>query len=125
MNNFNITELYDKYVTYDNGTTKLDEQKLKRAIDENNGLFSSNKEAFKSEPRSKTCQEYNPCPICHKCKNKASNMYIRCKNCTIPVCVHTYKDICNMIRRENFAVKVSNKTSQLLKEMIKNAVVKE
>lgn len=50
------------------------------------------------------CLRYHPCPICNKCTLKASHLNIRCGDCEVPLCVHTYKEKNMMIKRENFAI---------------------
>lgn len=63
---------------------------------------------------SKGCSMYDPCPICFKCKNKASHLYIRCQGCAVQFCAHSHKQIAWAIRRENFAITVSDKTKQAI-----------
>lgn len=109
MTNHLVERLFDLAKTEDNdGLTKFDEQKLRRALDGNKKLFARNADIFrKQEPRFKTCKLYNPCPICDKCLNKASHLYVRCQNCQIPICTHTYENRDKMIKRKNFKIKVS------------------
>ena len=107
-----IENLYDMAKTEDeNGISKFDEQKLRRYLDGNNKLFRNNKDVFQSlEPKTKTCKMYNPCPICSKCLNKASHLYVKCQTCNIPICVHKHIDRKRMIKRDNFAIEVSKET---------------
>jgi hypothetical protein len=49
------------------------------------------------------CMRYKPCPICFKCMHKASHLYVKCQNCSVPLCVHSEKERAAMIRRENFS----------------------
>jgi hypothetical protein len=87
----------------ENGIPKLDEQKLRRELDKNDRLLRNNKDIFEEkEPKTKTCPRYNPCPICSKCLNKASHLYVSCQTCQIPICSHTYENRENMIKRKNF-----------------------
>ena len=65
------------------------------------------------EPKAKTCPRYNPCPICSKCMNKASHLYVACQICNIPICSHTYKNREDMIKRDNFIHKISKKKNYL------------
>lgn len=104
-----IQGLYDaaKSDTVDNATgmPKMDEQKLRRFLDSNNDLLQNNKDIFeKREPKTKTCLRYMPCPICSKCQNKASHLYVSCQTCSIPICSHTYADRDKMIKRKNFVL---------------------
>lgn len=101
--------------------TSAEEAKLRKALDGNKKLFSSNKEIFKDEPKFHTCSLYDPCPICSKCRNKGSHLYVRCQVCTIPICTHTYKDRTYMIRRDNFKLAVSLEIKEGLLEMAKEA----
>ncbi|OQY10700.1 MAG: hypothetical protein B6I28_00470 [Fusobacteriia bacterium 4572_132] len=79
------------------------------------GKAKWNKQVFEeNEPKFATCNMYDPCPICDKCKNKASHLYVRCQTCKIPTCTHTYQDKIKMIRRENFEIKASS-DSDLIK----------
>lgn len=114
-----LESLYDMANVQDeNGLNKMDEQKLRRYFEGNNELFSRNKDVFqKHEKQFHTCSLYNPCPICDKCLNKASHLYVRCQNCNIPICVHTYGDRDKMIKRYNFKTIVDNEVyDELLKK---------
>lgn len=100
------------------GMPKFDEQKLRRELDKNDKLMRNNKEIFEeSEPKTKTCPRYNPCPICSKCMNKASHLYVTCQTCKIPICSHTYADRDKMIKRKNFIVYVSDDIMNSIKEL--------
>lgn len=91
-----------------NGIPKFDEEKLRRELDKNDRLLRNNKDIFEEkEPKTKTCPRYNPCPICSKCQNKASHLYVACQTCKIPICSHTYSDREKMIKRKNFTQYVS------------------
>lgn len=68
------------------------------------------------ERLSNNCSMYEPCPLCFKCMVKASHLYLKCENCPVPFCAHDHKKRSYMIRRENFAVTVSEETAQRLKE---------
>lgn len=116
-----VEQLYDIAKTEnEQGLTVMDEQKLRRALDGNNKLFASNKNIFeKEEPKAKTCKMYDPCPICFKCRNKASHLYVRCQTCQIPVCVHTYEQKKKMILRKNFKIKVSEETIKKIESVNK------
>lgn len=96
--------MYDAANVQDeNGLNKMDEQKLRRYLESNEDLFARNKDMFeKYEKNFFTCLRYNPCPICDKCLNKASHLYVKCQICQIPICTHTYKDKEKMIKRKNF-----------------------
>ena len=52
------------------------------------------------------CNRYDPCPICFKCRVKASHLYARCDECEIPICVHTNANRELLIRRKNFTQQV-------------------
>lgn len=128
MNNKFIQGLYDMAAGApdENGIPKLDEQKLRRELDKNNKLMRNNKDIFEEhEPKTKTCPRYNPCPICSKCMNKASHLYVACQTCQIPICSHTYSDREKMIKRKNFTQYVSkeimNEILRIEKEVIDNA----
>lgn len=119
-NNYFIEKLYDMAAGApdENGIPKFDEQKLRRELDKNDRLMRNNKEIFEeSEPKTKTCPRYNPCPICSKCMNKASHLYVTCQTCKIPICSHTYADRDKMIKRKNFIVYVSDDIMNSIKEL--------
>lgn len=111
-NNF-IQGLYemaksDSQVDPITGIPKMDEQKLRRALEQNQKLGRRNRDNYEAgEPKFKSCPRYDPCPICDKCRAKASHLYVSCQTCKIPICSHTYDDRDKMIKRENFVIKVS------------------
>jgi hypothetical protein len=112
--------LYDaaKGLPDENGIPKLDEQKLKRALNNNNRLGLRNKVVYETyEPKFKTCPRYNPCPICDKCLNKASHLYVACQTCQIPICHHSFEDKQKMIKRENFVEFVDKNTMEFIREL--------
>lgn len=113
-----VEQLWEAATTKDDiGMSKFDEAKLRKALEGNDKLMARNKDIFEAnEPNAKTCPMYDPCPICMKCLNKASHLYARCQKCKIPICTHTYKDRVNMIRRKNFAIKVTTETYNKMKE---------
>lgn len=101
-----------------NGIPKFDEQKLRRELDKNAKLMRNNKDIFEQEEsKTKTCPRYNPCPICSKCQNKASHLYVACQTCKIPICSHTYTDREKMIKRKNFIIYVPDDTMNIIKEL--------
>lgn len=101
-----------------NGIPKFDEQKLRRELDKNAKLMRNNKDIFEQEEsKTKTCPRYNPCPICSKCQNKASHLYVACQTCKIPICSHTYADREKMIKRKNFIIYVPDDTMNIIKEL--------
>lgn len=98
------------------GLPKFDEQKLRRELAKNDKLGRRNKDIFMTyEPKFKTCPRYNPCPICDKCMNKASHLYVSCQTCQIPICSHTYHDRELMIKRKNFILYVDKNTMDAIK----------
>lgn len=119
-----IEKMYDMAgATDEEGLSKLDEQKLRKQLENDNKMFSRNKDVFsKEEPRFHTCSLYNPCPICDKCMNKASHLYIRCQSCQIPICIHTYENRKKMIKRYNFRCVVSRETYKKLHEIYNNLI---
>lgn len=97
---------------------RLEDNKLLKDIEANKDFGKRNKDKFmEGEPKFNTCSLYNPCPICDKCQNKASHLYVRCQSCQIPICTHKYGDRKFMIRRENFKIDVTDEVKDLLKEM--------
>lgn len=122
-NNF-VKGLYDMAQTKDNdGLSKLDEQKLRRVLDGNKKLGARNAEMFaEGESKFYSCEMYDPCPICDKCRNKASHIHVKCQSCLIPICTHTYKDRAQMIRRENFVLNVNDSVKEELKQMSEEAL---
>ena len=104
----------------DNNRNVFQEQKLINDIKNNIKNTKSNKEIFKENKNCFTnCPRYDPCPICNKCLNKASHLYVKCEVCQIPICVHKYKDRKYMIRRNNFKINVSKDTMNKIKEVEK------
>lgn len=122
-----LETLYEAAQTKDEqGLSKFDEQKLRRTLESNDKLYSRNKDQFaRYEPRFHTCKMYDPCPICDKCRNKASHLYVRCQNCLIPMCAHTYANRAKMIRRQNFKLKVSKEIVIKLRELSKEVLTNE
>lgn len=124
VNNF-IQGLYDmaksdNQVDPVTGIPKMDEQKLRRALEQNHKLGRRNRDNYEeSEPKFKTCPRYDPCPICDKCRAKASHLYVTCQTCKIPICSHTYADRDKMIKRKNFEIKVTEEVMNSIKEIDK------
>lgn len=52
------------------------------------------------------CPRYIPCPICHKCVNKASHLFFKCRNCIIPFCVHSDEQKQAKIKPDNFKLNI-------------------
>jgi hypothetical protein len=69
-------------------------------------VLGSNRETYLQEARRVACSRYYPCPICYKCMEKASHLFVKCQSCNIPLCQHKDSDRKFMIRRNNRAVKV-------------------
>lgn len=69
---------------------------------------------------SKGCIMYDPCPLCFNCMNKAAHLYERCANCEVPHDAHSYKNRTMLIRRENFAITVSDETGKKLADYMDN-----
>ena len=100
------------------GVPKFDEQKLRRNLEANRKLGRRNKDVFEQgEPKFKTCPRYDPCPICDKCRAKASHLYKACETCNIPICSHTYADREKMIKRNNFTQIVTPEVMATIKEL--------
>ena len=105
-----LESLYEAANTKDeNGLSVMDENRLRKELEGNKKFMGRNKDIFaEGEPRFHTCKWYSPCPICEKCKNKASHLYVRCQNCQIPNCVHTFNNINTMIKRKNFVAELKD-----------------
>lgn len=102
------------------GREKFEENKLRKLLKQNNQFGGTNKQKFYDvEERFETCSDYSPCRICYKCTNKASHLHVKCSNCNIPACIHTGANVNKMIKRKNFALKVSSDTLCKIKKMIK------
>lgn len=100
------------------GVPKFDEQKLRRNLEANRKLGRRNRDVFEQgEPKFKTCPRYDPCPICDKCRAKASHLYKACETCNIPICSHTYADREKMIKRNNFIQIVTPEVMAAIKEL--------
>jgi hypothetical protein len=123
-NNF-IQGLYemaksDNQVDPVTGVPKMDEQKFRKALEQNTQLGKRNRDKYEDgEPKFKSCPRYDPCPICDKCRAKASHLYIACQTCKIPICSHTYTDRDKMIKRKNFEVKVSDEVMSVIHDIDK------
>lgn len=123
MNNGTIQALYemaksDSQIDPITGVPKFDEQKLKRELAKNDKLGRRNKDIFAyGEHKFHTCPRYNPCPICDKCMNKASHLYVACETCQIPICSHTYKERDSMIKRKNFTLYVDQEVMDSINDM--------
>lgn len=108
------------------GVPKMDEQKLRRALEQNNKLGRRNRDNYEEgEPKFKSCPRYDPCPICDKCRAKASHLYVACQTCKIPICSHTYDDRDKMIKRQNFEIKVSEEVMTSIMQLDGDAPLKE
>ena len=100
------------------GVPKFDEQKLRRNLEANRKLGRRNKDIFEQgEPKFKTCPRYDPCPICDKCRAKASHLYKACETCNIPICSHTYADREKMIKRNNFTQIVTPEVMNAIRKL--------
>lgn len=100
------------------GVPKFDEQKLRRNLEANRKLGRRNRDVFEQgEPKFKTCPRYDPCPICDKCRAKASHLYKACETCNIPICSHTYADREKMIKRNNFTQIVTPEVMTAIEEL--------
>jgi hypothetical protein len=53
------------------------------------------------------CASFHQCPICYKCMGPAG-AFVKCDNCIAYKCHHTERDRELMIRRENFAITVTD-----------------
>ena len=102
------------------GMPLIDQQKLEKELTGNRKLMASNKELYAEvEPKFNTCLRYKPCPICFKCKNKASHLYKSCETCKIPTCTHSHKDMAKMIRRNNFIQYVTKDVYEAIEQLSK------
>ena len=102
------------------GVPKFDEQKLRRNLEANRKLGRRNRDVFEQgEPKFKTCPRYDPCPICDKCRAKASHLYKACETCNIPICSHTYADREKMIKRGNFTIIVDKEVMEAIQQIDK------
>lgn len=122
-----IERMYDMGLYEDeDGMTKFDEQRLKREFKNAPRLFARNADMYRQgEPMFSLCTMYNPCPLCDKCQNKASHLYVQCQTCQIPICVHTHKNRRDMLRRENFTVEIPESVKQVLRGLKKTVLNKE
>lgn len=104
-----VETLYDAAANKDGS---FNQEKLEYELKEAQrkmGKAKWNKEKFEEqEQKFLTCNMYDPCPICDKCKNKASHLFVRCQTCKIPTCTHSYRDKNKMIRRDNFEIKAND-----------------
>lgn len=115
--NARLEGLYDMVGFRPEKEDAFEEARFKKHMQETQGNVKRNKDAFEESKTCFTkCVRYNPCPICDKCQNKASHLYVKCQTCDIPICVHKYKDRQFMIKRDNFKVNVSKET---MEELIK------
>ena len=105
------------------GMPKMDEQKFRKALDQST-VGKRNRDMFaQGEHKFYTCPRYDPCPICDKCRAKASHLYVSCQTCKIPICAHTYADREKMIKRKNFVNYVTPEVMQYLRQL-SNEVIK-
>lgn len=93
-------------------------ENLIKNIKDNMHKNKTTKEIFEESQDCFTkCPRYNPCPICSKCENKASHLYVKCAICEIPMCTHKYKDRETMIKRDNNTINVTRETINKIKEI--------
>ncbi len=127
--NHTIQALYemaksDSQVDPVTGIPKFDEQKLRRELAQRENIGRRNRDVFEQhEPKFKTCSRYDPCPICDKCRNKASHLYVACQTCQIPICSHSYKDRDKMIKRKNFTVYVTHEVMESIRNLEKEIAI--
>lgn len=116
----------DMIDTKDTGKlTFKQEQDMRESMSANQNTMRNNKDIYAENcPEYFTCQQYQPCPICSKCKNKASNLYVACQNCQIPICGHKQSDIERMIKRSNFRMEMeqSDLGAQIKKEVARRGI---
>jgi predicted amidophosphoribosyltransferase len=67
--------------------------------------------------RSKGCPNYKPCPLCYSCENKATHLYVECESCEVPWDHHNHTAKSYMIKRPNFAIRVSEEAKEQLREL--------
>lgn len=125
MSSVNINPIGDLNTVKDKPTFSSYE---KRVITENMLLDKSvgrtNLDIFSEEEKFYTCLQYDPCPICRKCLNKASNLYVRCQNCAIPICAHSHNVKEKMIKRKNFEIKLTDKDLENIEKFVEGSRVK-
>ena len=73
-------------------------------------VVGSNKDHYIKEARRVGCSRYYPCPICYKCMEKASHLFVKCQHCNIPPCAHKDSDREFMIRRKNRSITLRDDT---------------
>ena len=71
--------------------------------------------------QSEGCPMYEPCPICYKCQMKASHLYLQCQDCPLEFCGHDDKQRNLLIRKENFAIKLSEEAHQSIERAKENS----
>jgi hypothetical protein len=88
-----------------------------------NGVGAQNDSKRKQQYKewSNGCEMYDPCPINYKCINKASHLYKRCEGCKVPHGTHNHKARAWAIKRENFAIKVTDETGEEFLKLSKEA----
>ena len=125
MSSVNINPIGDLNTVKDKPAFSSYEQ---RVITENMLLDKSvgrtNLDIFSEEERFYTCLQYDPCPICRKCLNKASNLYVRCQNCGIPICAHSHNVKEKMIKRKNFEIKLPDKDLENIEKFVEGSKAK-
>lgn len=80
-------------------------------------IRASNKREILQEVERLNCKRYDPCPICNKCKIKASHLFYKCSVCSVPICRHTVKEINMMIKPKNFTIKLHGEAAGAFKEL--------
>ena len=98
---------------------EIEEQDFEDQFDSHNKLdvpqdLVTNKDTFLSYGES--CNKYDPCPICYKCRVKGSHLYNKCDDCPIPICIHTNQNREWLIKRDNFSLQVGKELVDILKE---------
>lgn len=74
---------------------------------------------------SKGCDMYDPCEINYRCKNRAVHLYVRCQTCPIQPSQHNHAARSWAIRRENFAIDVTEETGEEFTKLSKALEAKE
>lgn len=97
--------------------TYTEEKAIKTELSKKRNFMRNNADIYAEETTEfHYCPRYKPCPICNKCKNKNSGLYLECEECRIPICGHTPHQMAKMIRRENFRMGIDGPLKTILKE---------
>lgn len=82
-------------------------------------MFTSRREDYEEEKKRVNCNNYDQCPVCYKCINKAGHLYEQCERCNIPLCHHNHESRKKLIRPNNFVLVANDELKESILKDVK------